>query len=93
MVAAGLIEEVHGLVDAGYAWDLPAMTGLGYRQIGQYLRGEVTLEEAVALVKKGTRRFVQQQYNWFRQADPKIRWIDPDETGAGALLEEMARAR
>jgi tRNA dimethylallyltransferase len=89
MVAAGLVEEVAGLVEKGHEWELPAMTGLGYRQIGQYLRGEVTLDEAVALVKKGTRRFVQQQYNWFRPADPSIRWIDATEAGFGELLEAL----
>ena len=80
MLDAGLVEEVAALADAGYGWELPAMTGLGYRQIGQYLRGEVTLDEAVALVKKGTRRFVQQQQNWFRANDPAIHWIDPGDT-------------
>ncbi|MGE5602882.1 MAG: tRNA (adenosine(37)-N6)-dimethylallyltransferase MiaA [Nitrososphaerales archaeon] len=89
MVAAGLVEEVRGLAAAGYSWDLPAMTGLGYRQIGQYLRGEVTLEEAVALIKKGTRRLVQQQYNWFRPDDPRIHWIDPADTSPGELLAQL----
>ena len=92
MVEAGLVDEVAGLVGQGYAWDLPAMTGLGYRQIGQYLRGEVTLDEAVALVKKGTRRFVQQQYNWFRLGDPKIRWIDPADTRVDELVAEVRAA-
>ena len=82
MLDAGLVEEVMALADDGYGWELPAMTGLGYRQIGQYLRGEVTLDEAVALVKKGTRRFVQQQHNWFRANDPAITWIDPGDTPA-----------
>jgi tRNA dimethylallyltransferase len=71
-------------VEAGYGWDLPAMSGLGYRQIGQYLRGEVILEEAVALIKKETRRFVRQQYNWFRLDDPQINWFD-----VGQGLAEM----
>ena len=85
MLAAGLVEEVAALVAAGYGWELPAMTGLGYRQIGQHLRGEVTLDEAAALVKKGTRRFVQQQYNWFRVGDPAIHWVDPDDTSAAQV--------
>ena len=90
------------LVAAGYGWDLPAMTGLGYRQIGQYSAGEVDLDEAVALIKKGTRRFVQQQYNWFRLDDPQIHWLDAgsrwrdaqSRMGPGsALLTELTRAR
>jgi tRNA dimethylallyltransferase len=80
MVERGLVAEVEGLVAAGYGWHLPAMSGLGYRQIGQCLRGEVSLAEAVVLIKKETRRFVRQQYNWFRLDDPRLRWFD---AGAG----------
>jgi tRNA dimethylallyltransferase len=79
MMEMGLLDEVKRLVETGYGWDLPAMSGLGYRQIGQYLRGEVSLEEAVALIKKETRRFVRQQYNWFRLDDPQIKWFDVSE--------------
>jgi tRNA dimethylallyltransferase len=77
MVASGLVEEVRRLAEAGYDWNLPAMTGLGYRQIGQHLRGEIDLDAAAALIKKATRRFVRQQYNWFPLDDPAIRWLDP----------------
>lgn len=85
MIEAGLVEEVRRLADAGYDWNLPAMTGLGYRQIGLYLRGEATLDEAIALVKQVTRRFVQQQYNWFPLDDPAIRWLDPEQV----MVEEV----
>ena len=76
MIDRGLLDEVKQLVRAGYTWDQPAMSGLGYRQMGQYLRGELSLEEAVALIKKETRRFVRQQYNWFRLDDPRIFWFE-----------------
>ena len=76
MMERGLVEEVRALVARGYGYDLPAMSGLGYRQIGQYLRDEVTLDEAVVLIKRHTRRFVRQQYNWFRLSDPSIHWLD-----------------
>jgi tRNA dimethylallyltransferase len=87
MIEAGLVDEVRRLAAAGYDWELPAMTGLGYRQIGEYLRAEVTLDEAIARIKKGTRRFVQQQYNWFRLADPAIRWVDPGETQSAVVID------
>jgi tRNA dimethylallyltransferase len=86
MMAAGLLDEVRRLDAAGYAWELPAMTGLGYRQIGEYLRAEVSLDEAIARIRQGTRRFVQQQYNWFRLTDPAIRWVDPGVTQASDVL-------
>lgn len=89
MIADGLVAEVQGLAAKGYAWDLPAMTGLGYRQIGQYLRGEITLAEAVALIKRQTRRFVQQQYNWFSLDDPAIHWIDPGVTPVAEVVATL----
>lgn len=76
MIAAGLANEVRHLVEAGYDWHLPAMSGLGYREIGAYLRGETSLEEAGRSIKRETRRFIRRQYNWFRLSDPHIRWFD-----------------
>ena len=89
MIAGGLVEEVRALAGAGYGWDLPAMTGLGYRQVGQYLRGEMDLEAAIALIKKGTRRFVQKQYNWFPLSDPAIRWLDPGVVPVSGVLADL----
>jgi tRNA dimethylallyltransferase len=86
MMAVGLLDEVRRLDAAGYAWELPAMTGLGYRQIGEFLRAEVSLDEAIARIKQGTRRFVQQQYNWFRLRDPVIRWVDPGMTQSAVVI-------
>jgi tRNA dimethylallyltransferase len=90
MVAGGLVDEVRDLAEAGYDWNLPAMTGLGYRQIGQYLRGELDLPEAIALIKKGTRRFVHQQYSWFPLDHPGIHWLDPGAVSLNDLLELLA---
>ena len=91
MIACGLVEEVQGLLAKGYGFDLPAMSGLGYRQIGLYLRGEATLEEAVARIKRETRRFVRQQYTWFRLDDPAIRWFETSAPDCAALVEEAVR--
>lgn len=91
MLEAGLVDEVRRLAEAGYRWDLPAMTGLGYRQIGQYLRGEIALEDAIARIKRGTRRFVQQQYNWFRLHDPAIHWVDVSATSPDEILALVRR--
>jgi tRNA dimethylallyltransferase len=76
MIEEGLVEEVRGLVERGYSYDLPSMSGLGYQQIGMYLRGLVSLEEVIQLIKRHTRRFVRHQYNWFRLDDENIRWFD-----------------
>jgi len=90
MIAQGLVEEVRWL-RARYADDLPAMSALGYQQIVQYLRGEISLEEAMMLIKRHTRRFVRQQYNWFRLSDPRITWVDAHEADWAALEAQVAR--
>lgn len=91
MIAQGLVEEVRWLVARGYGYDLPSMSGLGYRQIGCYLRGEATLAEATAMIKRETRRFVRQQYNWFRLSDPSIHWVDASAPDMEALLRQLDR--
>lgn len=91
MLASGFVTEVAGLVKQGYAFDLPAMSGLGYQQIGAYLRGEIALDEAVLLIKRSTRRFIRHQYNWFRLNDPHIRWFQADNTAPAAIIEAIKR--
>ncbi len=76
MIEQGMVEEVKKLVDMGYGFGLPAMTGIGYKQIGMFLRGELTLESAIQQIKFETHRFVRHQYNWFRLNDKRIRWFD-----------------
>ncbi len=92
MIEEGLVDEVRALAAQGYPWDAPAMTGVGYRQIGAYLRGECTLDDAVRDIKRATRRFIRQQYNWFRLDDPRIHWLESDEEAertAAKLIEEF----
>lgn len=76
MIANGLVDEVRGLIARGYSPDLPAMSGLGYRQIVAYLNGSIPLDEAVRILKRDTRRFVHHQYTWFRLNDERIHWFD-----------------
>jgi len=82
MLAAGLVDEVRGLVARGFGYDLPAMSGIGYREVGMYLRGEIDLATARELIVRNTRRFVRRQYQWFRLSDPNIRWFNLDEPEA-----------
>ncbi len=76
MIANGLVDEVRGLLARGYSPHLPAMSGLGYRQIIAYLNGSTSLDEAVRILKRDTRRFVHHQYTWFRLNDERIHWFD-----------------
>jgi tRNA dimethylallyltransferase len=76
IIEQGLVEEVRKLADMGYDLSLPAMSGIGYKQIGMFLNGEMTLEEAVWQTKTETHRLVRRQYNWFRLKDERIHWFD-----------------
>ncbi|HEY86759.1 MAG TPA: tRNA (adenosine(37)-N6)-dimethylallyltransferase MiaA [Dehalococcoidia bacterium] len=76
MIEQGLVEEVKKLVNMGYDFDLPAMSGIGYKRIAMFLRGEMTLSAAIQQIKFETHRFVRHQYNWFQLNDDRIRWFD-----------------
>lgn len=67
-IGRGLVEEVDRLHKMGYSFDLPSMSGIGYRQIGEYLQGTATLPEAVQRMKWDTHSFARHQGNWFRRA-------------------------
>jgi len=76
MVKQGLVKEVQKLVSKKNKknWDLPAFSGLGYKQIIMHLNGELSLEEAQDLIKLRTRQFAKRQMTWFKR-DKKIKWI------------------
>ncbi len=95
MLERGLIEEVKGLLEKGYGENLPSMQGIGYRQILGYLRGEYSLEEAVRLMKRDTRRLAKRQLNWFKR-DGRIIWIQreqypSDEDVSNKILEILLK--
>lgn len=73
MMRDGLLDEAERL-SKRYDWNLPAMSGLGYRQLGAYLRGEVTLEQAVERIKIETRQYAKRQMTWFKR-DQSIHWV------------------
>jgi len=80
MWAAGLVEEVRGLVDRGLRDGATASRALGYRQVLAYLDGETTEDEARERTVAGTRRFARKQDGWFRR-DGRVAWVaydDPD---------------
>ena len=79
MIKRGLVEEVNKLVNMGYSASIPAMSGIGYKQIIRYLNGEMSLESAVYRIKTETHRLVRRQYNWFNLTDERIKWFDITE--------------
>ncbi len=93
MIEQGLVAEVNKLVSMGYGFSLPAMSVIGYKQIGMFLRSELTLADAIQQIKFETHRFVRHQYNWFQLKDDRIHWYDIQnraESEIVALLAEFA---
>jgi tRNA dimethylallyltransferase len=76
MIEQGLVAEVEKLISLGYGLSLPAMSSIGYKQIGLFLKGQLSLAAAVQKIKSETHRYVRQQYTWFQLRDDRIRWFD-----------------
>ncbi len=75
MKEQGLEEEVRGLLDRGYHFDLNPMKALGYKHMGNYLRGEWTHDESFHLLARDTRHYAKRQYTWFSKHS-SIQWFD-----------------
>jgi tRNA dimethylallyltransferase len=78
MLEQGLIEEVKSLQEMGCHREMVSMQGLGYKEILAYLEGDISLEEAVRILKRDTRHFAKRQLTWFRR-EKEVIWINkPD---------------
>lgn len=78
MFAAGLLQEVQQLLDAGVSPLAPAMTSIGYRECIAVLQGAMSPEQAVIQMRRNTRRFIRRQVNWFKIDEPTIHWFRAD---------------
>ncbi|MCY6483906.1 tRNA (adenosine(37)-N6)-dimethylallyltransferase MiaA [Clostridium aestuarii] len=78
MMENGLINEVIKLKEMGCTSDMQSMKGIGYKEILYYLDGKITLDEAVEMIKKGSRNYAKRQLTWFRK-DKRVIWIDKDK--------------
>lgn len=77
MLQKGLIDEVKKLMEMGYDRNLVSMQGLGYKEIISHLEGEISLEEAIYILKRDTRRYAKRQMTWFRRIEG-VHWIEVD---------------
>jgi tRNA dimethylallyltransferase len=93
MIQRGLVEEVEQLLKKGYSSSLPSMSGIGYKQIGQFLRGEMTLPEAIDKIKYETHRLARHQYAWFRLSDSRIHWFDVSEIERKASIVALNKVK
>ena len=78
MMEEGLIGEVKSLVEEGYGRNLVSMQGIGYKEVFDYLEGEISLEETTERIKKDTRHFAKRQLTWFGR-EKEVIMIDKDK--------------
>ena len=93
MLVSGLLGEVRDLAAKGYRLGFGPLSSPGYRELGQYLAGETSLDEAVQRTKYQTHRLVRRQYAWFKLGDTRIHWLnakDPElESRAASVVQDF----
>ena len=87
MLKNGLIEEVKGLLEKGYTKDMISMQGIGYKEIIKYFDGEYTLEEAIEIIKRDSRRYAKRQLTWFRRYED-AKWFEIDKFDSAEELKD-----
>ncbi len=78
MVDLGIVEEVEKLIDNGINIENQCLQGIGYKEIYSYLMGEISLENAIELIKLNTRHYAKRQITFFKRL-PNLTWIKPEE--------------
>lgn len=89
MADAGLVSEVKTLLESGVPEDASSLRAIGYKEIVSYLKGEMTLAEAMDAVKQNTRHFAKRQVTWYKRM-PYIHWIDRAREEDPVLWTERA---
>lgn len=77
MFEDGLLEECIKLKELGYNTSMQSMQGIGYKEVLYYLEGKITLEDAIDMIKQGSRNYAKRQLTWFKK-DPRVKFIDKD---------------
>jgi tRNA dimethylallyltransferase len=75
MIKDGLVDEVKEILKKSYSKELNSLNTVGYKEIIDYLANKISLENAVELIKRNTRRYAKRQMTWFR-ADDRIKWFE-----------------
>lgn len=87
MFEKGLLDEVKSILDKGYTKDLYSMKAIGYKEVIEYLDGEISYDKMVDDIKKNSRHYAKRQLTWFRR-DKRIKWFDREDKN---LEEEVVR--
>lgn len=78
MLAEGFIDEVRELLQRGFSPELKSMRAIGYKELCRHLDGLLSLDDAVKLMKRDTRRYVKRQLTWFLH-DTETKWFEYPE--------------
>ncbi|MDY0083470.1 MAG: tRNA dimethylallyltransferase, partial [Ignavibacteriaceae bacterium] len=91
MIEDGFIDEVKSILNMGYSRNLNALNTVGYKEIIEYLDNRISLERAIELIKRNTRRYAKRQMTWFN-ADKRIEWYNiNNEDDFKKLAEKIAK--
>ena len=88
MMEKGLLNECIKLKEMGYTSSMQSMQGIGYKEILYYLEGDVKLQEAINMIKQGSRNYAKRQLTWFRR-DPRVTFLDKDKLSYVEILEKV----
>lgn len=88
MISQGLEQEVRRLLDRGISPYSQPMKAIGYKEMNSFIKGEISLEQAVDQIKKNTRHFAKRQITWYRKM-PYIKWYSGTEKSECSLLQEI----
>jgi tRNA dimethylallyltransferase len=87
MMEQGLAEEVRSLIPYQH---LNALQTVGYRELFDHFNGELSFEEAIALIKQNTRQYAKRQMTWFRK-DKDYHWLPPDSKRVLELIDTFLK--
>lgn len=89
MFVDGLVEEVQNLLAKGYSEANPPLSAIGYREVIDVIRGNMTLEDAKVQMRRKTREFIRRQANWFKTSDENIHWYEMQPDPLERILTNM----
>lgn len=90
MMEKGLLDECIKLKKMGYNSSMQSMQGIGYKEILYYLEGNISLKEAVDMIKQGSRNYAKRQLTWFKR-DPRVKFLDKDSLSYDEILNYIIK--
>lgn len=88
MIEDGLLEEVKNLFEKYEFCDYKSLQAIGYKELFSYYRKEISLDEAIELIKKKSRNYAKRQYTWFKNQF-EVKWFDVDLNNFNKTVNEV----